>query len=122
MTNQNQHDIPDTTRTQHTRHNAWRYVHTKTKQRATDLHATVHRVRRLQRGYEPLGASQELQRLKCLDVRDCSVFRATAVLKPRVLRPNSRVVETGRDGVCLRNLTIRVLFEMTDWEQIGKQR
>lgn len=63
----------------------------------------------LQRGDEALGARQELEGLECLDVRDGGVLCPPAILEPRVLGPDPRIVQPRGNGVCFRDLTIVVL-------------
>lgn len=77
----------------------------------TNLHGMVHGVRGFQRGDKPFGARQQLESLQGLHVRDGGVLRSPAVLQPGVLGPHPGVVQAGRDGVGLRDLTVFVLRE-----------
>src|SRR5689334_13079099 len=53
------------------------------------------RVRRLQRGDDPLQSAQKLEALERLVVGDRDILRAPAVLEERVLRANTGVIESG---------------------------
>lgn len=81
----------------------------KTRKAGTHLHGVIDGVRGLQRGDEPLGARQQLEGLERLHVRDGRVLRPPAVLEPRVLGPDPRVVQTGGNGVRFRDLAVLVL-------------
>ena len=66
-------------------------------------------MRRLQRGYDALGPTQQLEGLERLVVGDGGVFDAADVLQPSMLGADAGIVEAGRDGVGLDRLAVLVL-------------
>src|SRR6185312_15628299 len=69
-------------------------------------------VRGLDGGNDALGAAEEPQCLHGLAVGSREVRRTTDVGEPGVFRPDSRVVESGRDRVRLDRLTVVILKEV----------
>mmetsp|Transcript_16910 Transcript_16910/g.33079 ORF Transcript_16910/g.33079 Transcript_16910/m.33079 type:complete len:488 (-) Transcript_16910:324-1787(-) len=71
----------------------------------------VDRVRRLERRDDALLGAHGLEALERLLVVDSNVGGAAGVLEPRVLRPDAWVVESGRDGVGLVDLSSGVVLQ-----------
>ena len=69
-------------------------------------------MRRLQRGNDALQPGAELEGLQRLRIRGRHVFRPPDILQPGVLRPDSRIVEAGRDRMGVRDLPVLVLEEV----------
>ncbi len=81
-------------------------------ERGGELFCVGERVRRLERGDDPLDAAALVESLQRFLVVDHDVFRAPGVLEPRVLGADARIVEAGRHGVRLDDLPVRILQEV----------
>ena len=55
----------------------------------------------------------ELERRQRFGVGDRAIFGTAGILEQRVLRPDARVVEPGGDGVCLDDLAVLILQDVT---------
>src|SRR5207237_6132517 len=55
---------------------------------------------------------QGFERRQRLLIGRAEIFGAAAVLQMRVLRPDSRIIETGRDGPGIGHLSVLVLQEI----------
>ena len=76
---------------------------------AADAERAGEGVRRLDGGDDPLGRAQQAQRLHRLVVGRGDVLRAADRGEPRVLGPDARVVQAGRDRVGFDGLPVLVL-------------
>ena len=68
---------------------------------------------RLQRRDDAFDAGEKLERLQRFGVHDRHVFDAARLVQPGMLRPDARIVQSGRDRVAVLDLAVLVL------EQIG---
>src|SRR5687768_16593551 len=66
----------------------------------------------LQRRYDTLIMAQGMECLQRLIVGYSDIFRTIAVLEPRVFRSDTRIIQTGRNGVGLDNLSILILNQI----------
>src|SRR6266481_2947901 len=73
-----------------------------------ELPGARERVRRLERGDDPLGAGEVAERLERLRVVCPHILRSADVPKVRVLRADARIVEAGRDRVRVGDLPVLV--------------
>jgi len=76
------------------------------------LHGAGQCVAGLQRRDDALGLTQQTEGLHRLLVGDGPVLRAAALEQVRVLRPDTRVVQAGRDRVRLHGLAVVVLHDV----------
>src|ERR1700738_1243784 len=74
-----------------------------------------HRMRRLDRRNDALGAAQQLERVHCLGVRDRSVLGATEVLQQSVLGADARIVQSCGNGMAFDGLPVLTL------QQVGER-
>lgn len=74
-----------------------------------ELDCAIDGVRRLQRRDDTLEFTDQLEASKCLSIGGCDELCALVVLPRRQLGTHAGVIETCRDGVCVRDLTVLVL-------------
>src|SRR5256885_16648389 len=69
-------------------------------------------MRALESGNDPFQTTQQLESFQRFVIGYSHVRRATNVLEISVLRPNTRIVQTGRDRMCRMHLSRRVLQQI----------
>src|SRR5438093_801544 len=74
-----------------------------------DVREVRDRVRRLERGDDALGPREKAEALERLGVGARDVADATGLVQIRVLGTHTRIVEAGRDGMRLVDLSVGVL-------------
>ena len=65
-----------------------------------------------ERGDDPLGAREQLQRVQRLAVRDADVLRVVGVREPCEFGADAGVIQPRRDRVRLQYLPVRVLDDV----------
>jgi hypothetical protein len=80
----------------------------------TFLQKTGYSVRALERWNNAFQSSQQRERVQRFLVRDASITRTTAFLQKGVLGPDTRVIQTCRNGMCCGDLTRRILKQITE--------
>src|SRR5205807_10328597 len=72
----------------------------------------MHRMRRLERGDDPLLTARVVERRECLRVCGRHVAYTSAVAQRAVLGPDTRVIEPGADRVRCQHLSIVILHQV----------
>ena len=78
------------------------------------LERTGHRVRRLDRRDDALGPAQQPERVHRLGVGDRPVLGPPGIPQPRMLRADTRIVQTGRDRMRFDGLPVLVLQQIRE--------